>query len=324
MAVSGMDIYMPALNKHYSYSNQASLNYELAQVDYNFDDIEIELEPSGQTGQKGQQTISHKQRTMGKSPVDLQIPETGISNDNLFVVIIANEDYEAVASVPFAKNDGRVLAKYCQRTLGVPATNIHVRENATLNQLRMEVAWLKNVCEKYEGEASVLFYYAGHGIPDASDNTSYLLPADGDGRYVTTGYKLDDLYRKLGEMPAKSVTVLLDACFSGTNRDSRMLASERGVALHARPGQPQGNMVVFAAAQGDETALPDNEQGHGMFTYYLLKKLQETQGDVTLSMLSDYVIKEVGKRSSVINKTQTPCITPAAAVADRWQEWKLR
>jgi hypothetical protein len=37
---------------------------------------------------------------------------------------------------------------------------------------------------------------------------------------------------------------------------------------------PQGNMVVFSAAQGDETAYPNNDEKHGMFTYFLLKKLQ--------------------------------------------------
>lgn len=323
LALASLDIYFPQQNKHYTYSNQASLKYEQAQVDYNFNPIEIAASTSSSTS-KGQQTIGEKKITVGKSQVDLTIPETNASNANTFVVIIANENYKSVASVPFALNDGRILAKYCQRTLGIPAANIKVHENATYNDMRLAIAWLKNVCDKYEGEASVIFYYAGHGIPDASDKSAYLLPVDGDGRYVATGYKLDELYDKLGAMPTKSVTVLLDACFSGANRDGKMLASERGVALKSRPGQPKGNMVVFSAAQGDETALPNEAEGHGMFTYYVLKKLQDTKGDVTLRDLSSYVIREVGRTSAVINKPQTPSITPASAVADTWQTWKLR
>jgi len=321
IALASLDIAFPEQNKHYIYSNQASLKYEQAEVDYKFNPIEI---AAGESPQKGQQTITQKTLQLGKSDIDLNIPSIGTSNSNTFVVIIANENYKSVASVPFAINDGRILAKYCQRTLGVPSANIKVHENATYNDLRLAVAWLKNVCEKYEGEASVIFYYAGHGIPDASDKSAYLLPVDGDGRYVTTGYKLDELYDKLGAMPAKSVTVLLDACFSGANRDGKMLASERGVALKSRPGSPKGNMVVFSAAQGDETALPYTEECHGMFTYYLLKKLQETNGDVTLRDLSSYVIREVGKKSAVTNKPQTPSVTPSSAVADSWQNWKLK
>ena len=258
------------------------------------------------------------------SAVDINIPETKAHTPNTFVVIFANENYKKVANVPYAKNDGTIFQKYCQRTLGIPHTNIHYVENASYNDIRLELEWLENVCKKYEGDASVIVYYAGHGIPDASDKSSYLLPVDGDGRYVATGYKLDELYQKLGDMPTKSIVVLLDACFSGANRDGKMLASERGVALKSRPGQPQGNMVVFSAAQSDETALPNNDERHGMFTYYLLKKLQETQGNVTLQDLSDYVIREVGRTSAVLNKPQTPSITPAVAVSDEWKSWKLK
>ena len=321
-SISSLDIFIPALKKHFVYSNQASLKYEQAFVDYDFDPIEIAK--SGSSVSKGQQTISEKKIAVGKSEVDMKIPETGAKNENTFVLIFANEDYKNVATVPFALNDGRIFAKYCQRTLGVPAANIKVYENSTYNDMRLALAWLKNVCEKYEGEASVIVYYAGHGIPDASDKSAYLLPVDGDGRYVATGYKLDDLYQKLGEMPTKTTMVLLDACFSGANRDGKMLASERGVALKSKPSQPQGNMVVFSAAQGDETALPNEEEGHGMFTYFLLKKLQETKGDITLSDLSQYVIREVGKKSAVSNKPQTPSIVAATDVANVWQSWKLK
>ena len=322
IALASLGIDFPSTDKHYMYSNQASLKYELAQVDYQFNDIEIPSSTSNTP--KGQQIISERRITNEKSNVDLQIPTIGTVNPNTFVVIIANEDYKSVAPVPFALNDGRILAKYCQRTLGIPSVNIKLHENATYNDMRLAIAWLKNVCEKYEGEASVLFYYAGHGIPDASDKSAYLLPVDGDGRYVTTGYKLDDLYERLGKMPAKSITVLLDACFSGANRDGKMLASERGVALKVKKGVPQGNMVVLSAAQGDETALPNEDEGHGMFTYYVLKKLQETQGDVTLQDLSQYVIREVGRKSAVTNKPQTPCVIPSATVGTDWENWKLK
>lgn len=323
LAIAALDLFFPSLNKHYSYSNKNSLKYELAQVDYDFEPIEISAS-SQNSVQKGQQTIGEVKYSSKKSIVDSQIPETGANNPNTFVVIVANETYKAVASVPYALNDGKILAKYFQRTLGVPATNIKLLENATYNDIRLSIAWLKNICDKYEGEASVIFYYAGHGIPDASDKSSYLLPVDGDGRYVATGYKLDDLYEKLGDMPTKSVTVLLDACFSGANRDGKMLASERGVAIKSRPGQPRGNMVVFSAAKSDETALPYNDEGHGMFTYYILKKLQDTKGDVTLQDLSQYVIREVGRTSAVQNKPQTPTITPSVAVSDEWKSWKLK
>ena len=147
---------------------------------------------------------------------------------------------------------------------------------------------------------------------------------DGLGTDVSTGYKIDDLYAELGAMAAQSVTVFMDACFSGSKRENGMLVASRGVALKAKSGEPQGNMVVFTAAQGDETAFPNREQGHGMFTYYLLKKLQETAGNVTMQELGNYIMTNVRQQSLLINnKQQTPCVIPAASLGDGWKLWKL-
>ena len=125
---------------------------------------------------------------------------------------------------------------------------------------------------------------------------------DGYGSDITTSYKLDDLYSKLGTLPAKNITVLMDACFSGTQRSVKMLASARGVAIKALTGKPVGNMVVFSAAQGDETAFPYLEKGHGIFTYFLLKKLQESKGEATLSELGNYIIDNVRQESIIVKQ----------------------
>ena len=103
-----------------------------------------------------------------------------------------------------------------------------------------------------------------------------------------------------------------------------MLASARGVAIKVRDEAPQGNLVVFTAAQGDETAYQYAEKGHGMFTYFLLKKLQESKGGVTLGELGDYITNEV-KRESLLNnnKIQTPAVIPAAEMTG-WRGWKLK
>ncbi|MBO7143823.1 MAG: caspase family protein [Salinivirgaceae bacterium] len=311
--------------EQYKYSHQTSLNYEMAEIDYNFEPLELDLQTKGQSTARGQQTITSSKKILGVSDIDTDIPISNVKSDNTFAVIIANEDYQQVAQVPYAVNDGRVFAEYCRKVLGLNDNNIHFVDNATLNNMKFHINWLKNVIEAYNGEARVIFYYAGHGIPDESQKTAYLLPIDGYGTDVSTGYKLDDLYSTLGNLPSKSVTVFLDACFSGANRDGQMLASARGVAIKAKSSAPVGNMVVFSAAQGDETAYPNNEQQHGMFTYYLLKKIKETEGDVTYKDLGDYVTDNVRKQSIVVNgKSQTPVVVPSATVGGNWESWKLK
>ena len=119
--------------------------------------------------------------------------------------------------------------------------------------------------------------------------------------------------------------VFMDACFSGSQRGNGMLASARGVAIRAKAQAPQGNMVVLSAAQGDETAYPYKEKGHGLFTYYLLKKLQNTKGNCSMKELGEYVKQEVSRRSIVTNqKSQTPVVSFSNQIADTWQNLKLK
>lgn len=261
-----------------------------------------------------------------KSDVDIEIPIVKKSlGEKTFVVIIANENYQEVAKVPYTINDGEIFAEYCKKTLGIPETNISLVKDATANNMKREVRWLTQILQQYNGEAKAIVYYAGHGIPDESTKDAYLLPVDGYGDDPSTGYSLNELYKTLNEVPSKSTLVFLDACFSGANRDGSMLASARGVAIKAKPTAPIGNMIVFSAAQGDETAYPYKDKGHGLFTYYFLKKLQETKGDVTLGELSEYITDQVGKQSIVINrKSQTPNVSVSSSMQEDWKKMKIQ
>lgn len=307
----------------FRYSSQADLRYTELDIEYNFEPVDIEVESPALYADRGSQTISRSNVSIGVSDVDTDIPQASSENDRTFVVILANENYNTESRVEYAHNDGEVFSRYCNKTLGIPESNIRVVFDATLNNIRAQVDWLSKVGEAYGGDARLMFYYAGHGIPDESSKEAYILPVDGYGSNVATGYKLSELYDQLSAIPSSSTLVFLDACFSGANRDDQMLASVRGIAVRVKKEVPQGNLVIFSAAQGDETALPYNEQGHGMFTYFLLKKLQETGGNVSLGDLSDYVTDQVRKMSVVTkSKPQTPIVSAGVSISD-WRSIKL-
>lgn len=258
--------------------------------------------------------------------VDKNIPRSKQQSEKTFALIIGNEQYKRVSKVPFANNDAKVFAEYCKKTLGLPANNVKLYLNAGLNDMRHAVTALVNTLKAYDGEAKAIVYYAGHGVPDESSRMPYLLPIDGFATDMKSGYNLSDLYDELATAPSQMTLVLLDACFSGAKREGDMLAQARGVAIEARNTMPTGNLLVFSASQGSETAYSDKRHGHGMFTYYLLKHLQETEGNTTVSGMTDYVITNV-KRSSVTEndgKMQTPTIIPSSALMNSWQNLKLK
>ena len=283
---------------------------------------------AGTAQQAIQQPVVAQQPKATQSPVagvDTNIPATAQMDQNTFAVIIGNEKYEEETDVPFAENDAKIFYEYCKKTLGISEKHIRLYVNAGYNDIRKAVSWLKQGLTAYNGQARVIFYYAGHGIPNEADKGAYLLPVDGIGSDIESAYSLIKLYQTLSELPAQRVSVFLDACFSGAKRDGQMMAAARGVAIKAKPAEAKGKMVVFTAATGDETAYPFKSQQHGMFTYYLLKKLQETKGDVTLGDLGDYLTNEVRRESFDENsKLQTPTVIPSQAFANSWRTMKLK
>lgn len=268
--------------------------------------------------------IANSQLEVVDNALDINIPETNEENKKTFAVIIGNENYERVSKVKYALNDAKVFASYCKKTLGLPKENIRVYRDATFGTMLSALDDIKSIASAFEGDLNVIFYYAGHGVPSESDKAAYLLPVDASGQNTEVCLSTKRLYDTLDGLHAKRVLVFMDACFSGAQRGDGMLASARGVALKVKQDAPKGNMVVFSAATGDETAYPYKEKGHGLFTYYLLKKLQDTKGDVTLGELSEYVNKEVRRQSVVINhKSQSPTVVPADGMSD-WSNIKLR
>ena len=258
-----------------------------------------------------------------QSSVDTKIAVNDAKDESTFVVIISNEDYKHEEPVPFAKNDGEVFKIYCQKTLGIPESNISFVPNATLNEMSYELDHLAEVLNAYDGTARAIIYYTGHGMPDEDSKDAYLLPVDGYSQKPTSGMSTKELYARLGSMNSKSIMVFLDACFSGARRDGKMLASSRGVALKVNSDPVGDNTVVFSAAQGNETAYPYQSQQHGMFTYYVLDKMQQSGGCTTLGELSDYVTTNVKRRSVVENKkSQTPSVM-ASSRNNSWRNWQF-
>ena len=323
LALAQLTIITPS-GKEYHYDNAAALNYTATNVEVHFDPINAGM-LAANTNNANKQTIQQQNVKLGTSDVDENIPENPTTNNKTFAVVIANQNYTNVAGVPLALNDGLAFSKYCEKTLGMPAENVRYYADASYGTMLRAIRDIKNIASAFNGDINIVFYYAGHGIPNEATKDAYLLPTDADGTQTEGCYSLNKLYTELGSTKAKEIVVFLDACFSGSKREEGMLASARGVALKAKQEDPRGNMVVFSAASGDETAFPYSAKGHGLFTYYLLKKLQESKGDVNLGELSDYISENVKQQSVVINrKVQTPTAIPSTWIATGWKEMTLK
>ncbi|RLD40751.1 MAG: hypothetical protein DRI89_11315 [Bacteroidetes bacterium] len=262
------------------------------------------------------------------SKVDKNIPYNPNKDPNRIALVIGNEDYSrtlnAEVDVDYARNDAEVFRQYAINVLGVEEKNMHFMLDATAGQMQREIDLVAAILQKLGDKGELIFYYAGHGFPDEATKTPYIIPVDVDATNLSSAIKLSEVYQKFGNTGAARVTVFLDACFSGGGRNQGLLAA-RGVSIKPKNEVINGNMVVFSATTGEQSALPYNTEGHGMFTYFLLDKIQQTGGQVSYGELSDYLKDKVGIESLRENgKPQDPEVNVSYTVENTWKMWKFR
>ena len=262
--------------------------------------------------------------------VDSGIPQAKGANFGTYAVVIANENYRSVADVGNAANDSNVLHQYLTQTLGIPENNIIYCENASAAMMDEALSTLETKTRSAAalGKAfNVIVYYSGHGVPAEGTSDAFLLPVDVSPKNLKRyGFSLDELYRRLGALEAQCVTMLLDACFSGAGRTGAMLADVKGVALEPKKAAPTGNMVVLPAYSGSQTAHIFKEGKHGLFTYWLLRKLKETKGELTLGELQEHLAQYVDyTATNRLNLSgQQPTLQVSPTLSRNWRAIPLR
>lgn len=262
--------------------------------------------------------------------VDRDIPISGNRQENTYALIIGNEDYKSrqrslsiEQNARYSLNDAEVFANYCHKTLGVPAKQIKILRNATSAEIGQGLAWINNLSKIENGNAKLIFYYSGHGLPHNETKSPVIIPVDVSANNLEYGIQLSDAFASLAEHPARQVTVFLDACFSGGGRSQGLLV-KKGIKVKTNKNVLLGNMVVLSSSSNEESSSVYRETKHGYFTYFLLKKLKETKGNIDLGELSTYVINSVRKETGLNGIVQTPEVTFSQKVAESWQEWKLK
>lgn len=230
-------------------------------------------------------------------------------NDDAIAVIIGNKTYAGkIPEVSFAHNDADAMRRFVIDGLGYREGNIIDLRDATQNQLVTVFGndkthegklfdWIR------AGESDVTVFYSGHGVPGLKDKRAYLLPVDGDAnRAEISGYAVDTLYRNLDKLPARSVRVFIDACFSGETPKGMVVRAASGISVAAKAPASAARLVTLTAARGDQLASWDEEAGHGLFTKHLLealygaadgKKYGNGDGRVTLAEVGKYLEREM-------------------------------
>ena len=242
-------------------------------------------------------------------------------DNNKFALVIGNEDYNSFKlqtlyepNVDFAVSDAETFSEYAKNILGVPEDNIILLKNATYSQMNFHINKIARIADLHPGEIEIYVYYAGHGQVDGNSKECFLIPVDVSTTAPSEGIRLEDLYATLSGSGARRTMVFLDACYSGVGR---------GIIIQPKETPIKGNLVVMTASSATQRSMPYQEKQHGMFTYFLLKQLKDTYGDITVEDLYNAVKSNVQSSSVWINNMeQTPELLSGPGIDKDWRQWK--
>lgn len=231
--------------------------------------------------------------------------------DDLAVIVGVESYSDIAAKAPYAERDAEAFKAHV-RALGVPERNIVLLTGSKASRsalVKNVEGWLPRMSKP---GSRVYFYFSGHGAPDPRNGTAYLVPWDGDPNFLdATGYPVNELYKRLGELPASQVLVALDSCFSGAGGRSVLPTGARPLVGRLAPVAVPSKLTVLTASASNEISGSLDEKGHGAFTWFLLEGLNA--GKRSAKELHAYLTPKVQDESRRLNRDQTPQLLGADA-----------
>ena len=228
----------------------------------------------------------HRRLLAALAALLLSLPHTVAAGNEFGVaVIIGNKEYadDRFGDVSYAHNDAEAFKRFVTGELGFDANRVIDLRDATKTQMEGafgvkgdEQGQLWRRARK-DGGSDIVVFYSGHGMEGRirdGERPGYLLPVDADKDSAElNGYPIELLVENLRKLPSRSVTVYLDACFSGVAGKPAAYASpvSRGADISGVSGVP--SFAILTAASGDQWASWDKEARHGLFTEHLLDGL---------------------------------------------------
>jgi len=208
---------------------------------------------------------------IGAPPSVLEPVRSGATRSQDAAVVVGNEDYAYLPSVPYAGRDADAFQQLLIYTVGVPAERVRRLDAASREQILRAV----EEARAEVGEDGTLWvYYAGHGAASPVDGRPLLLGDDTKvdmNAFVERSVAVEELRAEAD--PGRSV-VVLDACYTGASRDGASLLPGARFAIPSYVDEPVDNQLLWTAASPSEISGPFEAAQHGRFTYFLVGALQ--------------------------------------------------
>ncbi len=242
----------------------------------------------------------------------------GRKDNKRVAIIIGVESYENTpVKALYANNDAQEFKNFAKRSLGISSSNIKVlidSEAKRLDVLKTLKKWLpKKITSPNQFE--LFIFFSGHGYPSEKQEL-HLIPQNGDPTLLEeSALSHKKIIKLIQKTKPKSVTMFIDACYSGQSRTNEVLVAglKPLTAVEINEDVPS-NFTIFSSSKSSQVSATIKEAEHGIFSYYLMKGLSgeadiDKNKQITNKELYTYLQDAVSQEAFIQNREQDPMFT---------------
>jgi Caspase domain len=260
-------------------------------------------------------------------------------------LLIGISQYAELEGLRYADADVKTFSQILVDFGGYSRSDVTVALNteATKEHIRAEVERIVRE-SKSAPLNTFIFMFAGHGMPSrmevgrprgtAPQRTNiFLAPFDASiapEAFYSTGDEIVNetfinrawLARQLAEIKAKSIIIIVDSCYSGTEEFGNLYLENLGYTIRSfdygtqrpgvreyrRPGNPQQReaadlqqrIAYLASSRGDQLSVEYEELGHGALSYSLFEAIRRARESVHRDEKRDLSVDDVYSRITTL------------------------
>jgi len=249
-------------------------------------------------------------RSDSKEVAKSQMEDQKTQKPDLWILSIGISDYKDTnQNLDYADHDAKQISEFFNKQSGKLFEEVHaktlINEYATRENILLAMS-------EFLGQAGyddvVIMFLAGHGIKHKQTGSYYFLTHNASPENLITHgmkwYDFDESIKVIRNNVSK-VLLFFDTCHAGAMKVA-MRATSAGEDLAKMLKESEGIFVLSSSKAGEESMespdfrLEGEMEGHGAFTYAILKGLQgesdyDGDGHISISELFHYVSKFVPK-----------------------------
>jgi hypothetical protein len=244
-------------------------------------------------------------------------------------LLIGISQYAELEGLKYADADVKTFSQILTEFGGYRRSDVAVVLNteATKNRIMEEITKVVRASKKAPLDHFILMF-AGHGMPgrmeggrtgggEAVDTNIFLAPSDAStaqSSFFSTGREIGNetfinrawLAKQLSEIEAKSIVIILDSCYSGTEAFGELFFENLGYAIRSfeysgpqrgvrdvkkarnleigetKSSGPSGTkrIAYFASSREDQPSAEYDELRHGALSYCLFENIRRAREEV--------------------------------------------